>query len=290
MTEADIAMEKEGIVAVGDISNSGLSAPVKKNSRLIYRTFIETLGLNPAKADEIFAKARNLKQDFERCGLQASITPHAPYSLSEELFKLSVDEGNRSGTVSIHNKESADESELFETKRGAMRTLFGKDLDGFLPEYENPSHRILKYIASDARLLLVHNTYANGQDVEQANRCNKKTTWVICPGSNLYIENRLPDIDLLLKHGAHIAVGTDSLSSNTCLSILNELKILNRFFPETSLQNLLRWATLNGAQALGFDSVLGSFDKGKRPGALLLSGIDFHNMRLTDKSKVRRLI
>jgi imidazolonepropionase-like amidohydrolase len=36
---------------------------------------------------------------------------------------------------------------------------------------------------------------------------------------------------------------------------------------------MLRWATLNGAQALGFEDTLGSLEVGKKPGVLLWSGI-----------------
>jgi cytosine/adenosine deaminase-related metal-dependent hydrolase len=52
---------------------------------------------------------------------------------------------------------------------------------------------------------------------------------------------------------------------------------------------LLKWATLNGAKALGFDAQLGSIEKGKKPGLNLL---DFKNSALIfDKeTKVQKLI
>jgi cytosine/adenosine deaminase-related metal-dependent hydrolase len=286
MYEADRLMENEGIVAVGDISNNDLSARMKKDSRLVYHTFVETFNLNPGLADEYIAKAKTVKQTFEKEGLRVSITPHAPYSLSEKLFELSVTEGNGSGILSIHNEESFDEMELFAKKHGKMRDFFGKEMDDFLPGYDNPLHRILKYIAPGTKMLLIHNTHATEQDVQQALKRNRHTTWVLCPASNLYIENSLPDVNMFAKLGAHVAIGTDSLSSNTNLSILQELKILDSAFPETGLQTLLRWATLNGAEALNLDAESGSFDAGKRPGVLLLSNIDFKNMRLTGDTEV----
>jgi cytosine/adenosine deaminase-related metal-dependent hydrolase len=290
MYEADKLMENEGIVAVGDISNNDLSVQMKRDSRLIYHTFVETLNLNPCLAEENITKARKIKQNFEKEGLRVSITPHAPYSLSEKLFELSVMEGNNSGILSIHNEESFDEMELFAKKQGKMRDFFGKEMDDFLPEYDNPLHRILKYVAPDTNMLLIHNAHTNEQDFREALIHNRKTTWVLCPASNLYIENNLPDVNMFAKFGARVAIGTDSLSSNTNLSILQELKILDSTFPETGLQTLLRWATLNGAEALNLDSELGSFDIGKRPGALLLSNIDFKNMRLTENTQSKRLI
>jgi cytosine/adenosine deaminase-related metal-dependent hydrolase len=290
MYEADRLMENEGIVAVGDISNTGLSIQMKKDSRLAYHTFIETFNLNPDLAKETVSKSKSVRQCFEKEGLRASITPHAPYSLSEKLFEMSVTEGNNDGIISVHNEESFDEMELFANKKGKMRDLFGKNLDMFLPEYDRPVCRILKYAGPKANLLLIHNTYTNEQGLKQLSKRNGKTAWVLCPASNMYIENRLPDVSLFLKYNLHIAVGTDSLSSNTNLSMLQELKILDSAFPETGLRNLLRWATLNGAEALNLDKELGSFDTGKRPGILFLSDIDFRNMKLTENSKIKRLL
>jgi cytosine/adenosine deaminase-related metal-dependent hydrolase len=290
MYEADKLMENEGIVVVGDISNNDLSAQMKKDSRLVYHTFVETLNLNPSLAEDHIIKARKVKQTFEKEGLRVSITPHAPYSLSEKLFELSVMEGNSSGILSIHNEESFDEMELFAKKHGKMRDFFGKEMDAFLSKYDNPLHRTLKYVVPNTKMLLIHNTHTNEQDFQQTIKQNQKTTWVLCPASNLYIENNLPDVNMFTKLSARVAIGTDSLSSNTNLSILQELKILDSTFPEIGLQTLLRWATLNGAEALNFDSELGSFDIGKRPGALLLSDIDFKNMRLTENTQSKRLI
>jgi cytosine/adenosine deaminase-related metal-dependent hydrolase len=213
MYEADKLMENEGIVAVGDISNNDLSVRMKKDSRIIYHTFVETLNLDPCRAEENIAKARTIKQNFEKEGLRVSITPHAPYSLSEKLFELSVAEGNNSGILSIHNEESFDEMELFAKKRGKMRDFFGKEMDSFLPEYDNPLHRILKYIDPDTNMLLIHNTHTNEQDFHQTLLRNRKTAWVLCPASNLYIENNLPDVNLFSKLNAHVAVGTDSSKS-----------------------------------------------------------------------------
>ncbi|MDR1338495.1 MAG: amidohydrolase family protein [Prevotellaceae bacterium] len=290
MYEADKLMENEGIVAVGDISNRYLSIRMKKDSRLIYHTFVETFNLDPRLAGEVISMSKDIRRSFEKEGLRASISPHAPYSLSEKLFEMSVSEGNRDGIVSIHNEESIDEMELFADKKGKMRDLFGKNTDLFIHEYDRPIQRILKYIAPETSMMLVHNTHTNEQGIELALKRNKKTTWVLCPASNLYIENCLPDVSLFSKHKLHIALGTDGFSSNTKLSILNELKILDSAFPETGLQNLLRWATLNGAEALNLNEELGSFDTGKRPGILLLTDIDFKNMKLTENSRVKRLM
>jgi len=98
---------------------------------------------------------------------------------------------------------------------------------------------------------------------------------------------RLPDLELLVRRGCFIVVGTDSLASNHRLSLLDELKTLERTFPELETSLLLQWATLNGASALGMDADLGSFEPGKKPGVVLIEG--GNELRLAG-SRSRRLI
>ncbi|MGZ3873630.1 MAG: amidohydrolase family protein, partial [Mucilaginibacter sp.] len=84
--QADSEMHTNGIVAVGDISNTNITIPVKENSKLYYHSFIETFGFLPEKAEEVFNNALALLNEFKP--LSCSVTPHAPYSVSKELFKL----------------------------------------------------------------------------------------------------------------------------------------------------------------------------------------------------------
>ncbi|MDR1054290.1 MAG: amidohydrolase family protein [Prevotellaceae bacterium] len=289
----DKQMFAEGIVAVGDISNGTSSFNVKRQSPLYYHTFVEYLGFDDSKADKIIQQALTVQNEAEQALLAATITPHAPYSMSEKLFAESVALAKSAGILSIHNQESADEMELFASDSGGLRGAFKKQA-GFssrlFADYSNPIDRILKYIDPDTGLLLIHNVYTTNGDIERTQAVNSNATWVLCPNSNLYIENTLPDVMLFYRRGVNIAVGTDSFSSNTSISVLDELKTLNLRFPQIPLHTLLLWATLGGAKALKKDSVFGSFDIGKQPGVTLIEGVDFDNMRLILSSKSTRLL
>jgi cytosine/adenosine deaminase-related metal-dependent hydrolase len=92
----------------------------------------------------------------------------------------------------------------------------------------------------------------------------------ICANANLYIENRMPPVELLIKNKAEIVLGTDSYSSNWQLSIASEIRTIRKEMKEIPLQLILQWATINGARALERDDVLGSFEPGKKPGIVLL--------------------
>ena len=69
----------------------------------------------------------------------------------------------------------------------------------------------------------------------------------------------------------------------------DEMLILQQKFPELTLDELIKWACFNGAQALKTGDCAGSFEKGKKPGVNLISGIDFKNMKLTGNSRVKQL-
>ena len=69
-------------------------------------------------------------------------------------------------------------------------------------------------------------------------------------------------------------MGTDSLSSNDDLDMVSEIACLHEHFPAIPMGEIVRWATLNGAQFLRKDDVLGSLSSGKRPGIVIVEGID----------------
>ncbi|RYY33506.1 MAG: amidohydrolase, partial [Sphingobacteriaceae bacterium] len=104
----------------------------------------------------------------------------------------------------------------------------------------------------------------------------------------LYIEKRLPKINLFLDQGFHITLGTDSLASASKLCMLNEMLLLQQKFPAISTATLIEWATINGADFLGIHDSKGSLEPGKTPGLNLISGLD--DLKLTADTVVKRLI
>ena len=108
-------------------------------------------------------------------------------------------------------------------------------------------------------------------DINSAHEWSDQVYWVTCANANLYIENRLPNYQYFLDTNARLTIGTDSLTSNWQLCILDELKTISKYQSYVPFETLLRWATLNGAEALGFDDTLGSIEVGKSPGLNLVN-------------------
>ena len=294
--KADVLMYKNGIVAVGDIANGPTAFEAKKYSKIHYFTFLETLGFNPERAGKAFSWAENCLKQAESMGLKGSIVPHAPYSVSIQLFNAVATEAIRSGLpLSIHSQESLAEDDLYRSGSGEMvvhlRDNLGINPCFFNPTGESALRSTLKLLPTKNGLLLVHNVYTTQSDLDYiASVRELGNTWfVLCPGSNLYIQSQLPDIELLRKNSLQICLGTDSLASNHQLSILEEMKIIQQASPSITLDELLGWGSINGANALGISDWAGSIEVGKRPGINLLTNVDLPERKLFPATRVKKI-
>jgi len=289
--EADAEMQRNGIVAVGDISNGSDSFAVKEKSEIQYYTFIERFGFNPDNADLVFEKGVALLEQLKQLSRNVSgnLTPHSNYSVSISLLKKIVkklEEDN--GIFSIHNQESASENELFQFKTGKMLERFEKmkiPISHFAANGKSALASLLEYFPSQLPVQLVHNTFSNELDIQQAIKNNRQTFFCLCPGANLYIENRLPPALLLRKYTHQLTIGTDSLASNTQLDIVSEIIHLQNGFIEIPIEEILKWGTLNGANFLRLSNKLGSFSKGKKPGIVNLLDVNTFSCKINSSSK-----
>lgn len=286
MEKADQEMLNNGIVAVGDISNLAISKAVKLNSKIYYHTFVEIFGFN-APAEQTYASGLQLKEQFEP--LKASVVPHAPYSVSAQLFQEIERNIAAADLISIHNQETVGENELFLTGTGVFADFFASL--GISPHAaqnsgKNALHYHLPELAIQNNTLLVHNTFCTADDLAYAKNLHPKLYWCLCPNANMYIEGTLPDVKLFIDADVKITLGTDSLASNHQLSIVSEMATLQKH-QGIGFENLLKWATLNGAEFLGISNQFGSLTKGKKPGIVLLQLQDDH--QLTEDTKIERL-
>jgi len=289
----DQLMRSKGIVAVGDICNTTSTIATKQKSKIKYYNFVEAIGIDKNAAG-IFAFNEELHNNFTEKSLNASIVPHAPYSVSKELFDLIKDHADKNNSViSIHNQETESENNMFTEKKGKLiekLSSLGVKFDDWKASGLNSTQTIVNFLPKQNNILFVHNTYSKEEDLNIVNREIKNAFWCLCPLSNQYIENRLPDIDLFLKYSDKVTLGTDSLASNKSLSILEEMKILASKNMNVTFDQLISWATFNGAKALKMDESIGSITVGKTPGLNLISNFDFSKMTITNNSEIKVLI
>jgi cytosine/adenosine deaminase-related metal-dependent hydrolase len=125
ISHAENEMRNNGIVAVGDICNNISTLAQKRKQNLAYYNFIETSGWVPSVAQVRFERALELYNAF--CQVphsQTSVSPHAPYSVSEQLWQM-IMAGFENKTITIHNQETAFEDSLFEKGQGDFTRMYG---------------------------------------------------------------------------------------------------------------------------------------------------------------------
>ncbi|MFN5136226.1 MAG: amidohydrolase family protein [Chitinophagaceae bacterium] len=278
---AEQEMYNNGIVAVGDIGNTADTASVKSKSNIRWQNFVEVLSFTDEKAEENFNHYKFVAEELHNAlstshfAHRTSLVPHAPYSISPKTFEL-INAATKNQIISIHNQEHPAEDELYKTGGGAYLKLFkifGMDVSPFPVTGKSSIRSVLPYFNNGQTIFLIHNTYMPEEDITWANEYTAanglKLVYCLCINANLYIENKTPQVDLFLKHNCHVVLGTDSYSSNWQLSIAKEMQALLQH-SSLSQEQVFQMATMNGAKALQWDDSLGSFEKNKKPGVVLL--------------------
>jgi len=290
-SSADNHMYSEGIVLCADICNTPDSFGIKKESRIRYINLLEVFGLDPEKAAARMADITRVAEKAREMDMPYYLIPHSVYSISMTLFKILRNETQNNKVTSIHFMETGGEETFLKHHTGPLMSSYERS--GLIPSIfeipENHAEVILDEITNSGNLILVHCTFVD-RDTIRLMKKRKNLYWCLCPNSNIYIENTLPPVKLLIEEGCEIIIGTDSMASNENLSILEELKTIQLSFPDLPLEDLVSWATINGAKALGEQEQFGSIEPGKKPGLLLIENADLLNMKLLPESFVKRLI
>ncbi len=290
-SEADRAMYDEGIVLCADICNNSSTFSIKKTSRIRYHNLLEVFASDPGLAEIRIREILKLSEESEAYGLTFSIVPHTVYSVSLPLFRLLKEITSENKVTSIHFMETEGEEEFVSEQSGPLMEALRKSglISDKLLTPSSCTSAILEEVTNSGTLILVHNTFAGKPVVRRINK-RGNIYWCLCPNANLYIESLMPPAEMLAAEGCDIVTGTDSLASNERLSILSELKTIQEHCPSISLTDLISWATINGARALGQEDNYGIIGPGKKPGLLLLDGIDFKNFKLSAETVVKRLM
>ncbi len=286
----------QGVSAMGDISNGDESFPAKAASPMYTRTFLEVFGSEPEDCAKVMESVGQLQEKVARYGLDAAPTPHSCYTMSPELLTAASRAALDSGYLSYHSQESLQEEQMLVSGSGALyenRKRLGMSTP---PVTGRPSlfyflDRIGKIHPApfEEHILLVHEVCLTEEAADAVNDKLKNAFVALCPMSNIFIHDTLPPVALMRRKGMKITVGTDSLSSNDTLDIVGEMHCLQKAFPYISLGEILTWACRNGALFLGKEKGLGTIAPGKRPGIVLIEGLDADG-RLTDGSFSGRII
>jgi cytosine/adenosine deaminase-related metal-dependent hydrolase len=277
--EAVQQLERCGIAAVGDIGNTRAAVAALRESTLHALSFHELLGFGGDPRAMVSDACAGMHMANAGGRVREALAAHAPYSTSPELF-IAIERASRAqpvGQLSVHLGESPEEVEFLYTAGGRWRDQL-EDL-GVWPEgWRAPGCGPVEFLAQlgwlTSRTIVVHGVQL--EDAELETLAAAGVTMVTCPRSNQWVGVGAPPIDRFHASGVRLAVGTDSLASVPDLDLFAELAEIRRLAPNVPAAELLRWATVNGARALGLDQ-LGAIASGRAARLIsieLPSGID----------------
>ncbi|MDO9511278.1 MAG: amidohydrolase family protein [Bacteroidales bacterium] len=288
-------MWESGTVAACDISNTRASISVKNNREIYWHNFIEVFGSHPSVAQSQFDKGIELLKEFQSRlpQFKSSLSPHATYSLSTELFNLLKEYiSNYPGPFSIHNSESEDEIALFTRNEGKIATRlreWGVPSD-YLPfSAKRPLQSIYNLLPNLQRVLLVHNTLSNAADLDFIMQAFSDPWFCLCPESNQYISKQMPIVVLFRKFTDRICLGTDSYASSGSLSIARQIYLLMQQKNGPGLEEAIRWGSINGARFMNIEEKFGTLEPGKKPGIIQITGFDLQKEHWINEPMVKRI-
>jgi len=272
---------RAGVTCFGDIGRFGRAGfNALKTAGLRGVLFQETdFSADSRTAEADFEK---LKEKFENLAsdstdlVQVGISPHAPFTVSRELFeriaRFGVDQKIK---TSIHAAESQEEDELLLNGSGFFTTVYEK----FSIEWPSPLCSSIGYLEQtgilETRPLLAHCIRVTASDIEIIR--NSGSTIAHCPKSNAKFGHGYAPFERFLDSGIAVGLGSDSVASNNTCDMLEEARFAAfaaRNRPDRSrfitAGDVLRASTIGGATALGLNEKIGSLEKGKQADLIVI--------------------
>ena len=254
-----------GTALVGDVTNALAACEALRESSLAAAIFYELIGFKTTDADAVVRDALDRLAALPADGrLHATVAPHAPYSVSPDLFRAIATAADGK-PLSVHLGESREEVQFLGDGTGAWRDLL-EHIGAWTPDWTVPACGPVEYLDRlglvNDRLVAVHG--AQLTDAELRALANARATIVTCPRSNRWTGAGTPPVARFYDSGVRVAIGTDSLASVEDLNVFAEMAAVRALAPDVQAARILRSATLDGAIALGFGSELGSIEPGKR--------------------------
>ena len=225
---------------------------------------------SPETADTLGAAVRfiqNWRGREETTHVYPCIGPHAPYSVSADLFRQ-VTELSRTYDLLIHThiSETEDENRQIREQTGLSPTQWLEELGVF----EQP-------------VLAAHSIHLDEKDLDIYQRRGVHVTYN--PVSNMKLASGIMPYREMRDRGLPVSLGTDGAQSNNSMDLLRDLregvllqKVTARDARVLSAREAVRMVTIEGAKALRMERELGSLECGKRADLIVL---DPRSPRLT---------
>jgi cytosine/adenosine deaminase-related metal-dependent hydrolase len=256
-----------GTTTVGDIATSGITRSITRGNMLRQVIFEESIALSPGQVEQTIADLNRIL-DTSKPGelIRQGVSPHSPYSVSGELYRgLSALAHQRKIPLTTHVAETESEIQFLETGTGEFRDYL-QALSVFPTGWNPPGLHPIPYLHSLGVLgpncLLIHCNYMDRESIDLVS--GSGSSIVYCPRSHAFFDHPQHPVRELLDAGINITLGTDSLASNTTLSMLDEMRFLYKERKDLKSEEILKAVTINSAKALNYGNSIGILKSGCR--------------------------
>ncbi|MBF0491681.1 MAG: amidohydrolase family protein [Deltaproteobacteria bacterium] len=266
-------LKSSGTTCVGDLTSYEGAHACYEESGLRVVSFAEVMNIHQKSAQDRFESAMAQVDELmalDHPKIKAGLAPFAPYTLSKNLLKIFIQHLKQLQIpVQIHSSESFAEMEFFYDSKGDIAHLLFPYI-GWTEKLPPPHQKTpIQYLNSidflGLKPTLVGCLHLGPTDLGILSHSGSSV--ICCPQSTKTLKNGNIPLGKLLKNKINLGLGSESLASNSSLSLWDELRVLweeSKRLPESiPAATLLHIATLGGAKALGLHKTIGSLEQEK---------------------------
>jgi cytosine/adenosine deaminase-related metal-dependent hydrolase len=256
-----------GVTTVADASFSGAAAVAADRLGLRAVVYLEVFGADPGRAEDLWQRVEALERDVGPL-VRLGVSPHAPYSVSRELYR----ELRALGLpLATHVAESDDETEYMLRGGGPIAAVSDVTPPGTTSVRHLAAHGLL-----DSRVVAAHCVKVDEEEI--ALLAEHDAGVAHCPRSNALLGCGIAPLRALVDAGIRVGLGTDSPASTPSFDMFEEMRMAvyaaraREERPDAlSASAALELATLGSARALGLEDEVGSLAVGKRADLAVVS-------------------
>jgi 5-methylthioadenosine/S-adenosylhomocysteine deaminase len=228
-------------------------------------TFLDLPGPDNKTWDERLIEADRWEKVKKEIGgplIPSVMCPHGTYTVSEPHLSdlVAITKSWTNPLMTVHVSENAAENEDVLGRIGKTPTKILEDAGA---------------LNGDFPIVFGHGVHLTDDDFQLANRSH--ITVAHCPGSNLKLASGALRYKTYRDAGIHLGIGTDGCSTSNDLDMFTAMRLSAMLAKLTSSSaqtapsvDIIRAATMNGAKALGMQSVIGSVEVTKRADLILI--------------------
>jgi 5-methylthioadenosine/S-adenosylhomocysteine deaminase len=262
-----------GVTCFADTGASGVVMQALREAGARGINYQEVFGPDPAQCAESMADLRTKVEGLrylETPLVRLGISPHAPYTVSDDLFRAAVELAREQHLpMAIHIAESELEQQLVVNADGRFAEGLRRRGITVQSRGRTPVDLLDRLGVLDVQPLLIHCVRLDDRDVQRI--AETRSPVAHCPVSNAKLGHGVAPLDELLDAGVVVGLGSDSMASNNRMDILEEARIALlaqrarvKSFGAPSAADVLEMATLGGATAIGLGDRIGSLEEGKQ--------------------------